>query len=97
MTTTEMIDYTNAKLANWYKNAKIDYSIEGSATCRVEGDEFIVDYVENGDKATWTMFFHVDYLTNGKDYFFNVWSEEATTPQPVDAYQDLDTEQTEGK
>ena len=90
MTTTEMINYTNAKLANWYRNAKIDYNIEGSAICRIEGDEFIVDYIENGVKATWKMFFHVDYLSNGKDYFFNVWSEEATTPQPVDVYEGLE-------
>lgn len=99
MTTQQMIDYTNVRLNKWYANAKLDYNITGSATCRVEGDLFIVDYTENGVSASWSMGFYEEHLGNGKDYFFNVWSEEAIRPQPkgsapVDTYQGLDLDQT---
>ena len=73
-----LINYTNERLANWYNNAKLDYNVTGSGVARIEENEFIIDYVENGISKTWKMCFYMEYLTELKiDYFFNVWSEEA--------------------
>ena len=74
----KLINYTNARLKNWYKNAKLDYNVTGSATARIENNTFIIDYVENGISKTWQMCFYVEYLDCMEiDYFYNVWMEEA--------------------
>jgi hypothetical protein len=73
-----LINLTNAKLNNWYKNAKLDYNVDGSATARIENGSFIIDYVENGIAKTWSMCFYPEYVQElDADYFYNVWSSEA--------------------
>ena len=75
---TTLINYTNNKLNNWYTNAKLDYGVIGSATCKIVGNEFIVNYTEDGVSKKWSMAFYPEYvLDNGMDYFFNVWAEDA--------------------
>ena len=79
MTTLEnnLIRFTNNKLSNWYKNAKIDYDVDGSATCKIINDRIIVDYIENNVSKTWSMCYYPEYvLENGMSYFYNVWTEE---------------------
>ena len=76
--TTQIENYTNNKLTNWYKNAKLDYNVIGSATTKIEGNEIKIDYTENNISKTWSMAFYPSYvLDSGLDYFFNVWMEEA--------------------
>jgi len=75
---TQIENYTNARLSNWYANAKRDFNVIGSATCKIEGNTITVNYTENGVARTWSMAFYPEYATeNGLNYFFNVWSEEA--------------------
>jgi len=77
-TMKNLINYTNKRLANWYDNAKLDYNVIGNGVARIENNEFIIDYVENGISKTWKMCFYTEYLTElEKDYFFNVWMQEA--------------------
>jgi len=74
---TAIINHTNEKLNNWYKNAKIDYNVKGSASCKIENGSFIINYTENGVSKVWSMAFYPEYLEFGLDYFYNVWGEQA--------------------
>ena len=75
---TNLINYTNTKFNNWYNNVKLDYGVIGSATCKIEDNNFVVEYTEDGSSKTWSMAFYTEYvLDNGMDYFFNVWAEDA--------------------
>lgn len=69
-----LIQTTNAKLDNWYKNAKIDYNVEGNGKSKIENEMFIIEYTENGVTKTWQTPFYPE-LDN--DFYFNVWMEEA--------------------
>jgi hypothetical protein len=74
---TQIENYTNNKLNNFYANAKLDYNLNGSATTKIEKNEIKIEYTENGISNTWVMYFYSEYVTqNGLDYFFNVWMEE---------------------
>lgn len=76
--TTQVENFTKNKLNNWYKNAKLDFGIIGSATCKIEGNKIIINYIENGISKNWEMAFYPEYvLDNGLSYFFNVWMEQA--------------------
>tara|TARA_R110002073_G_scaffold331631_1_gene516579 strand:+ start:6144 stop:6386 length:243 start_codon:yes stop_codon:yes gene_type:complete len=79
MTTTEItIANTNLRLKKWYAEVKQVYNVIGEGTTRVEGDEVIVDYIENGVSKTWSMAFYPEYTEeNGINFVFNCWSEEA--------------------
>lgn len=74
---TTLINKTNEKLNNWYKKAKIDYNLIGSAKATIENGKFIINYTENGISKKWSTVFYPEYLEFGTDYFFNVWMEEA--------------------
>lgn len=76
--TTQVINHTNNKLNNWYKNAKLDYNVDGSANTEIVGDEIKINYTENGVSKVWSMVFYPEYVSeNGLDYFFNIWMEQA--------------------
>jgi hypothetical protein len=70
------IQTANAKLANWYKNAKRDYAVIGEGKATVEGDRFIINYTEDGVAKNWSMKFWTEERYD-VDYFFNVWMEQA--------------------
>lgn len=72
-----IINYTNERLINWYKNAKQDYNIVGNGVLRFDGDNAVIDYTENGVSKTWSMYFCEEYISNGIDWIFNVWMEQA--------------------
>jgi len=72
-----LIRFTNSKLKSWYEYAKADYNVDGSGESKIEGNKFIVNYVENGIKKTWNTFYHPEYLDHGIDLFYNIWAEEA--------------------
>ena len=74
----KLIAFTNAKILNWYTNAKNDYGVIGSGLVRFTNDSVIVDYIENGEKKEWSMAFYHEYLKEQKiDWVFNCWSELA--------------------
>lgn len=75
---TTLINYTNNKLTNWYKNANIDYNVIGSGKAKIENGEFIINYIENGVEKVWSMCYYPEYaIESGLDYFYNVWMEQA--------------------
>lgn len=74
---TTLLNATNERLNNWYKNARIDYNVIGSATADIENGKFIINYTENNVSKVWSMVFYPEYLEFGNDYFFNVWMEQA--------------------
>ncbi len=78
MTNTQtVIERTNNRIGAWYINAKKDFNVVGSGTCKIEGNEFIVNFIENGVSKEWKMAFYPEYLENGVDYLFNCWAEGA--------------------
>lgn len=73
-TSLQAINYTNARLENWYKTAKEDYNVNGSAFATVENETLIINYTEDGVNGV----FEVPYFQyEAKDYAFNVWAEMA--------------------
>lgn len=73
----KLITYTNAKINNWYANAKKDFGINGSGSVRFANDLVIVDYIEDGEKKEWSMPFFSEYLKEQKiDWVFNCWAEQ---------------------
>lgn len=70
----KIVDSTNAKLENWYKNAKEDYGVDGHGKARYDkdSDSIVIDFVENGKK-----FSHEEkhWRDEGIDYTYNVWME----------------------
>ena len=74
----KVINFTNNKLINWYKEAKTNHNVIGSATTSIEGDEVKIAYTENGVAKTWSMSFYTEYvIDNGLSFIFDVWAEEA--------------------
>ena len=82
-TTTEMIqeiiNYTNKRIENWYKNVLIDYNVKGSGNAHYNQKEskIVVEYIEDGIMKEWEMYFVPEYLTNGIDWIFDCWSSLA--------------------
>lgn len=70
----DYVGYTNDKLIGWYENAKHYYGVIGSGKARIEGDIFIIDYVEDGVEKTWSYGYWGDEY--GIEFYFNVWMEQ---------------------
>ena len=79
MTIQNMIEYTNDRILNWYRNAKREYGVIGAGKAHYNkgNDSVVIEYTENGISSTWEMAFYPEYLSNGKDWVFNCWSELA--------------------
>lgn len=70
-----LVDYTNSRLENWYKTAKEDYGVEGSAKAvySPEHESMIITATENGEALEECK---VSYIfEESRDYAFNVWAE----------------------
>ena len=74
-TANKIINFTNSKLENYYKNAKIDFNINGSAITTIEGGLITIECTEDGFTSFWSTAFYLEYAENNLDYFFNIWSE----------------------
>lgn len=72
-----VVNYTDERIINWYKNAKIDYNVNGSGKTHYNHStkEIVVEYVENGVRNTWKMCFYPEYVQYGLDWVFNCWAE----------------------
>lgn len=68
-----VINFTNAKLKTWYKNAKIDFNVNGSANTSFDSNtnEYVIDYIENDVKAQ----FRLNIYDEKVDYLFNAWMQ----------------------
>lgn len=73
LTTTQILDYTNARLKDWYKEAK-EYGVNGGAVAFIHESQIVIDYSENGINGR---FYLNHYEGESIDYVFNVWSEDA--------------------
>ena len=73
---TNIIEHTNARLFNWYFNAKADYGVigSGSASYNAENDTIVITYIEDGVTGVFELGYYHD---NAIDWVFNVWSEQA--------------------
>ncbi|NML70062.1 hypothetical protein HHL23_09635 [Chryseobacterium sp. RP-3-3] len=76
-TAQQVIAYTNERLNDWYKEAK-EYGIKGVAIAFMYNGQIVIDYVENGVTARFSLN-HFEGEAIG--YVFNVWSEEAENPR----------------
>lgn len=73
-----LIQYTNEKISQFYFNAKKEFGIIGSGSLKFENEKAIIEYTENNEKKTWSMYWHESYLKTQKiDYIFNCWMELA--------------------
>lgn len=80
LTIIDIINHTNVKLENWYKNAKLDYNVDGSgvASYNAEEKKVIVEYTENGETNMWSMYYIPEYATTHNiNWVFDCWSELA--------------------
>jgi hypothetical protein len=70
------IEYLNAKIANWYTNAKRDYNVngEGFAKWNAQTEEVEIHYTEDGVRCFWSTPIFDGYT---KEVIFNIWMEQA--------------------
>jgi hypothetical protein len=70
-----VIAHTNARLENWYFNAKKDFNIEGKGKANLNSEnEVEIHYEENGVKCLFKQYLHPDFKI---DTVFNIWQEKA--------------------
>ena len=75
-----MINYTNSKIAGWYKEVLTSHNVKGSGKAHYNkaNDEVVVEYTENGEQKTWSMAFYPEYLEdNDIAWVYNCWMELA--------------------
>lgn len=72
----QIIEYTNASLIRWYKNAKEDYDVEGYGIAFYNSFEncITIFYKEDGEEKVYSV---PHFEENTIDYAFDVWSEQA--------------------
>ncbi|GEM_PF-1465203 len=74
--TTQVLNYTQVRLNNWYENAKLDFDVEGVAevSFNSENEAIVITYTENGITGQFELKYWQDQAI---DWVFGVWSEEA--------------------
>jgi hypothetical protein len=75
-----VVEYTNVKIQNWYKEVKITYGVIGSGVCKYNEltNTMTVEYVEDGKCKIWEMPFYPEYTKEQSiDWVFNCWGELA--------------------
>lgn len=70
----KIVNYTNKRLKDWYKNAKEDYGIEGNGKARFDKSKnaIVIDFTEDGKNYTYE---ELSWQDEAIDYTFNVWME----------------------
>lgn len=71
-----LVAHTNARLINWYANAKRDFGVigEGFAKFNAQNNELEIYYTEDGVKCLFKHYWHPDFeLTT----IFDIWQTEA--------------------
>jgi hypothetical protein len=74
--TTQVLNYTQARLNNWYENAKLDFDVEGSAVVSYNSQSTAIEitYTENDITGKFELMYWQDQAI---DWVFGVWSELA--------------------
>jgi hypothetical protein len=72
----QILSYTNKKLENWYKNAKIDFGVNGDAIAEYDSktDSIVITYTEDGKKKTFSV---SNFESEKISFVFDVWAEMA--------------------
>ena len=75
MKANKTVNYTNAKLNDWYKNVELDYGVIGSAKCTYNKSTNQIEILanENGEELVFKMDF---YENENLDFYFNSWMED---------------------
>jgi hypothetical protein len=76
----KVVEYTNLRIQNWYKEVKRTYKVIGSGVCshNESTKTMTVEYVEDGNTEVWEMPFYPEYAKEQSiDWVFNCWSELA--------------------
>lgn len=70
----KIISHTNARLGDWYRNAKKDHGVVGKAVCYHDPklDAIKIDTIEDGKKMSFTNEFWEDQAI---EYSYNIWME----------------------
>ncbi|MCW0491008.1 hypothetical protein [Riemerella anatipestifer] len=70
-----VVNYTNERLAKWYKVVKEDYNIEGKgkAVYNPKNQSIVITYTENGITKEFEM---IHFVGEVIDYVFDVWSAQ---------------------
>jgi hypothetical protein len=78
-----LIAHTNARLADWYANAKRDHNVIGSgfAKYNAETNEVEINYVENGVNYLYKHYYHTDFKINT---IFDIWQTEASSNDKIE-------------
>jgi hypothetical protein len=75
MNTEAILSYTNAKLVDWYYNAKKDYGVIGNGIATLNMDnEIEIHYEENGVKCLFKHYLDSEFKINT---IFDIWQTEA--------------------
>lgn len=73
---TRILNYTDSKIANYYKHLKEDYNIEGEAktTYNDETKTITVTYTEDGEQNTWSMAYYPEYAQSESiSWVYDCW------------------------
>ena len=72
----KVINYTNKRIEEWYKNALINYNVKGRGVAHYDKKEnkVVVEYVEDGKQKKWEMAYYPEYVTENRiDWIFDCW------------------------
>lgn len=76
-----IIEHTNARLTDWYANAKRDYGVIGHGELKFDNVtdvecRSVIEYTENGVTKEWEMWHYFENLNSYPiDYIFKCWME----------------------
>lgn len=72
-----LIEYTNARLIDWYANVKREYGVigHGYSKYNIENNEVEIYYTEDGVNCLFKQYYHPDFKLNT---IFDIWSTEAS-------------------
>lgn len=74
-TAINTVNFTNAKLTEWYKGVKQDYGVNGTAKCTFNKETNQIEIIANEDGEE--LVFKMDYYQNENvDFYFNSWMED---------------------
>jgi len=76
---TAMIAHTNERINAWYESTLEFHGLEGKgfATYNEAENKVTVEYTEEGEDKVWSMAFYPEYISNGFNYVYNCWMEQA--------------------
>lgn len=73
-----LVAHTDARLSNWYSNAKEDFGVIGNGFSKFNNqtNELEIYYTENGVNYCFKHYYHSDFKLNT---IFDIWQTESNT------------------